>query len=65
MNDTTTYTGLAGAAMAVISPWLNFLTTGAQLVGVLGGLVLLFYSIKHKRMLIKQLRQYEKDEKTL
>jgi hypothetical protein len=54
--DWDAFKGTVGALMAVVLPWLKVLTPPLQFLGVVGGLVLLFYSIKHKRMEIKKLK---------
>lgn len=48
--------GWIGATMTVVFPFLNSLLPIFQFLGAVGGLVLLYYSIKHKRMEIKKLK---------
>jgi hypothetical protein len=46
--DAHMWKGLTGLLLAVTSPYLDFLTVGIQVVAGLGGLVLLYLSIRHK-----------------
>jgi len=49
-------TGSLGAAMAIVTPFINTITPILQFLGCLGGLVMLMYSIYHKRLQIKKLK---------
>lgn len=48
--------GSFGSLAAIILPLLDFLATWLQIAGACGGLILLFYSIRHKRMQIEHLK---------
>lgn len=50
--------GVLGFVITMIAPYLTFLETGTRLLAGTGGLILLVYSIMHKRMQIK----YEKEK---
>lgn len=51
--DVKTVLGFIGAGITGLLPLLEFLTTSLQLVAGGGGLVLLFLSIRHKLIQIK------------
>lgn len=53
--DWDAFKGTIGATVAVVLPFLKFITPWLQFVGAVGGLVLLYYSIRHKRLEIKKL----------
>lgn len=48
--------GCIGATSAVVFPVLKMLTIPIQFVGAIGGLVLLYYSIRNKRLEYKKLK---------
>lgn len=50
------FKGAIGAAAAVVLPWIKSSLPLLQWAGALGGLVLLFYSIRHKRLEYKKLK---------
>lgn len=52
--------GWVGSIVAVTSPVLKMLTPPLQFLGACGGLVLLFYSIRHKHLEIKKLKGKKK-----
>ena len=54
--DWDAFRGTIGALAAVILPWIKILTPPLQFLGVVGGLILLFYSIRHKRLEYKKLK---------
>lgn len=54
--DWDSFKGTIGALAAIIFPWLKVLTIPLQFLGAIGGLILLYYSIKHKRL------QYKKEK---
>jgi hypothetical protein len=51
--DANMIKGLIGVSVAIISPMLDLITKVGQVIGVLGGLVLLGMSIRHKHLEIK------------
>lgn len=51
--DVKTILGFIGAGITGLLPLLEFLTTSLQLVAGGGGLILLFLSIRHKLIQIK------------
>jgi hypothetical protein len=48
--------GICGTVMAVSFPVLNVLKDWLQIVGAVGGIILVIYSIQHKRMEIKKFK---------
>lgn len=61
--DKETCKGALGSALSVVSPLIDNMSSIFQFAGALGGLILVLYSIKHKRLQIKQLKSTD-DEKT-
>ena len=49
--------GWVGATSAVVFPILKMLTIPIQFIGAIGGLVLLFYSIRNKHLEYKKLKK--------
>lgn len=56
-NNKNEVVGMLGASMAGLFPVLDFLGPILQIRGAIGGIVLLVYSIKYKRMQIKELKK--------
>lgn len=49
--------GWVGATASVVFPILKMLTIPIQFIGAVGGLVLLYYSIRNKRFEYKNLKK--------
>jgi hypothetical protein len=52
--DWDSFKGTLGAIAAVVFPFLKILTPGLQFLGAVGGLVLLYYSIRLKKLEYKE-----------
>jgi hypothetical protein len=48
--------GITGTLLALLAPYMDFLGLIVQISGGLLGLYLLFLSIKHKKLQLKQMR---------
>lgn len=59
MVDGNLLIGKIGMVMAVAFPLMDFAGPVLQLSGAIGGLILLYYSIKYKKMQIKNLNKNE------
>lgn len=59
--DRDSVTGIAGVSMSVGIPFIEYLTKVFQFVGAFGGLLLLYFAIKHKVMEIKKLEREQKN----
>lgn len=56
MDIKTDIIGFCGTIMAVSFPMLSALKDWLQIAGAVGGIVLIVYSIQHKRMEINKLK---------
>jgi hypothetical protein len=54
--DWDSFKGTVGAIAAVVLPLMKTLTPVLQFFGALGGVLLLFYSVRHKRLEYKKLK---------
>lgn len=60
--DKDTKEGILGAGMAIGFPFMEFLTKFFQFLGAFGGVILLYFAIRHKILEIKKL---EKDGRNI
>lgn len=54
--DWDAFRGTIGSLMAIVLPYVKALTPFLQFIGALAGVILVCYSIIHKRMEIKKLK---------
>lgn len=55
--DKETAEGILGMSMAIGFPLMEFLTKIFQFLGAFGGLILLYYAIRHKILEIRRLKK--------
>jgi hypothetical protein len=57
--DKDTAEGILGVSMAIGFPFIDFLTKIFQFLGAGGGLILLYFAIRHKILEIRKLKREE------
>lgn len=63
LSDNDTIRGVIGSVMAIVVPFIKALTPVFQFTGAVLGVILVIYSIQHKRMQIESMKNGKANDK--